>query len=518
MRIGAVCLAVAFGVGVLTSCGEQPSAPAPQTGAAPAEQHLVLDRGADSPLAVAVHGDAVLVLTTSDDGVVRSQFSDDGGPFRPGEELVTGVRWAMLDDPVRLADGAWYALGTGGVERRGGDEELVHEPFAVRSDDGLVWERVEVTGFARPADVNDLVVHDQQLLAVGAYRTADDPSMGGFTAQAWSSTDGSTYAEVDLPDVPDYRGYRTESAVGDAVTTGSTIVLGGQVGPHAAIWTSDDGETWRASDDSDLAAAQRVVGLDATTNGPVLATVVGGDRRVVRSDDAGLSWRPVAGLGAADEEDWAPLWRAGDRFLTWQAAAGGEPDWFSPEVCYADLRQCGAQPPPVVVAGEGDGAWRPVALGASDELDAVVGTADGRVLALGTTARGVRVRTWTSWGEVPDASSVAEPETVQVTMLAEGEAPEMGTTYAHPLNTHCGIERVWFADSTWRRTDDGARTWPEAWSGAPRGWPVPKRDGIPSGSVYGFATLEADGSMTYTDADGAVLATYQRAARPFYCD
>ncbi|TYL45994.1 hypothetical protein FXB39_15955 [Nocardioides sp. BGMRC 2183] len=514
MRTVSISLALTLGLtaSALSACGDRPSAESAPRGTA-VEQQLRLDRGADSSIGVGVDGDDVLVVTTSDDGVLGSHFSVGGADFRAGDPLETRRTTATLTDPVRLDDGSWYAVGVGGVERSDGEEELSHEPFAVRSADGLTWELVEVSGFALPADVEDLAVEGGRLLAVGAYRTAADASHGGFTAQVWSSEDGVRFAEVDLPGVPEYRGYRSESFASEVAKTSQGVVVAGGVGDRAAVWTSTGSDDWIAVEDENLADAYRVIGLEAAGD-TVLATVGGGPARAVRSADAGASWEAVPGLvPPGDEEDWTPLWRAGDRFLTWQpAAGGGETDWFSPEVCYADLDQCGEQPPPVVVAGAASGSWAPVDLGASDELEAVVGTADGRVLAVDATARGARVRAWDSWDDVPAAATVAEPETVQVTTLGQGEVPEEGTTYAYPLFTHCGIERTWFGEQTWRRTDDGSRAGPRSWTGAPKGWPAA------AGYVYGYATLEGDGSMTYTDGEGEVLATYEPARRPFFCD
>jgi hypothetical protein len=503
--LGVVLLAL-----LLTACGQQPSEPGDRRGAW-ASQRLAGAVGDDQQALMAAAGNDVLVLLVSGEGVVQPHLSVDGAPFVAGEPVATGLRrLVQLSGPVRLADGSWLAVGTGGEQFR---------PVALRSDDGLHWTRARPTGFAHPADVLDIVAVPGGAVVVGGYRTASDPAMGGFQAQAWTTSDGAAYAEAELPGVPVRRGYATESSVSRlAVVDGGDLLAAGRVGRHARAWRSDDGgATWAAADDPLLAQAYDVAGVAADGH-RVVAAVSGLDHQTITSTDGGRSWRASDALAADEESDgWAPLWQAGRRVLTVRSSSADGVDWSSPEVCYADLGQCGHQPPARLFAGDlsGDGErWRPVDAASAGTLDDVVGTADGRLLTVRRHGREVVVDTWPAGVPLRDAAAEATPRTVDLVTLGEDARPEVGVRYAAPLPTHCGVSRIWFGGQAWQRTD-GGRDY-DAGAGAEPipGWPIPRG----GGSVYGFATLGADGVLTYSDADGTVLATYEPATESFGCD
>lgn len=489
----------------LTACGNQDSGSGgEQPGGAWRTEHLEGATSVDFPTLLTTASDEALVLMLSDDGVLQSHLSVDGAEFEAGEPLDSGVRWVQVGGAVRLPDGGWFALGSGGQEVVDGDEQIRHDPVAFRSADGLVWDQVEISGFADPMEVNALEVVDGTIVVVGAYRMARDPSMGGFQAQAWTSVDGETFTEADLPGVPVHRGYDDGSYAGDLLESNGRLLASGRVGRHAAIWASDDaGRTWSAITDPVLEQAYGVSAL-VESEGTLLAGTSSSGTAAIRSTDGGTTWEPIDTLPVNEEADgWAPFWAGGGRFLTLTGV--DDSSWSTPEVCYADLDQCGNQPGPTLAASPDGGTWTSVATDGLGEIDHVAGTDDGRLLVMTGEGEGRTVHTWPAGTQLPEAEEPAAPETVELVTLDEGEAPEIGVRYAHPLYTHCGIEWLWFGDTTWRRTDDGPDYETGAGDGAPEGWPVPE-DG---GSVYGYATVREDGVLEYTSDDGTVLATYE---------
>lgn len=505
-------LVVAPALLVLSACGEQASDPdgAADPGAWRTE-HLDLATSVDFPTLMVSDGDDVLVLAVSDEGVVQSQLSAGGAEFEAGAPLDLGEKYAVLGDVVHLDDGSWYALGSGGVVGEGDDESFAFDPLALRSADGLTWERVEVSGFADAVEFNDVQVIGDRIVAAGDYRTEKDPGMGGFEAHVWTSDDGRSFTEVRLPGVPEYRGYDDESYVGDVVTVDGDLLAAGRVGRHAALWRSDDdGSSWSSVDEPLLDRIYAINSLRAVGT-TVMASTTGSGTSAMASTDGGATWSEVEALPVDEEaESWAPLWAAGDRFFT--LVGVDDQSWSSPEVCYADLDQCGANPPPRVVASADGTSWTAIDLPDS-EIDEVVGTDDGRILVLAAEG-GVVVRTWPAGAELPVADGPATPETVELRMLDEGEEPTVGVTYAAPLYTHCGIDWFWFGETTWKRTDGGPDYETGAGDGVPEGWPVPPN----GGSVYGYATVGEDGVLTYTDGEGVVLATYEENPNAPGCD
>lgn len=495
----------------LAACGDEPSDPS-SSAAGWEAQHLAGDPAVDFPTLLATAGDDALVLFLAEDGTLRSYLSEDGADFAAGDPLPTGEKYVALGGVVRV-DGGWYALGSGGTARVDGDDEMLFEPLAFRSVDGSTWERVEVGGFSDAVEFNDVEVVDGAIVAAGSYRTLRRPADGGFEARAWISEDGTTFDEVTLPGVPDYRGYDDESYVGDIVATDDALVASGRVGRSAALWRSaDGGRTWTGVDDPVLASAYSISAMHADGS-TVVATVGSTDTAAIRSDDGGRTWAPVGALPVNEEtEGWAPLWAGGGRFFTLTGI--DDTSWSEPEVCYADLDQCGRSPEPSLVASDDGSDWTTVDTRGLGEIDQVAGLGDGRLLVMTGEGEGRTVHTWPAGDDLPVAEQPALPETVELVTLAEGEEPETGVRYHHPLYTHCGIDWVWFGDTTWRRTDDGPDYETGAGDEAPDGWPVPP-DG---GNVFGYATVLGDGTLEYTDEDGSVLATYEERSGAPGCD
>lgn len=494
----------------LAACGEGtgPGSGGPMTKGAWATQRLVAKVTADSAPLLGTSGDDALVLAVSEEVTIQSHLSIDGEPYEPGEPLGTGLGHVQLAGVVPLPDGGWLTLGSGGLVERNGDSELAFEPVAFRSVDGLVWERVEVAGFDQPVDVNDLAVFEGTIVAAGSYRTADDPAMGGFEAHVWTSTDGTSFSEIDLPGVPSPNGHDDESYAGHLAATGGRLMAAGQLDGSASLWTSDDqARTWRRTADPALDAAYAVTGL-AAVGDVVVAGIGDGAVTALRSIDRGATWTPVDALPVGGEEaGWAPVW--GDEHRFWTLTGIDDTTWSRPEACYADLEQCGHAPDPRVVVSTDGTAWTGVDL--PGEPEAISSTADGRVVVLATDARGFAVHTLPAGGSPPHARPTPEPETVDLVTLEEGDQAEVGVRYHAPMYVHCGMDWFWFGDATWRRTDDGRDVETGAGDGAPDDWPL-------AGQVlYGHATRTDADHLEYAVGD-EVVATYRRATGAPGCD
>jgi hypothetical protein len=486
----------------MTACGEltAPGGSPDDPVGAWESQRLVAEVGADQAPLMGTSGDDAIVLAVSEEGTVLSHLSTGGGAFEAGEPLETDLGFLQLGGVVRLPGGDWFTLGSGGEVETDGDTELAFEPVAFRSADGLTWEQVEVTGFARPVEVNDLDVVDDALVVAGAYRTAVDPSMGGFEAHVWSSSDAASFDEADLPGVRAPQGYRNESYAGHVAVIGDRLLAAGRVDRSATVWISDDeARTWQQASDPELDDVYDVSGL-AVVGDVVLAGVGEGSVSALRSTDRGATWSPVAGLPAAAETGWAPVWSDQDRF--WTLTGVDDMSWSRPEVCYADLDQCGQDPGPRLVTSPDGSEWTSVEL--SGEPEEITGTADGRVLVLGVDGEGLVVRSLAPGTSPPESDEEAEPEVVELVTLGEGESPEIGVRYHAPMFVHCGMDWFWFGDATWRRTDDGPDVETGAGDEAPQAWPLVGQ------TLYGYAVLTDADHLEYSDGD-EVIATYRRA-------
>ncbi len=473
-------------------------------------QRLVAEVGADQLPLLGLSGDDALVVAISEQGTILSHLSTGGSPFEAGQPFKTDLGYVQLGGVGRLPDGNWFTLGSGGMVGNGGDTELAFEPVAFRSADGLAWEQVEVTGFAHPVDVNDLeVLEDGTLVAAGTYRTAADPGNGGFEAHVWTSADAASFAPVDLPGVQTPRGYDNESYVGHLAVTSDRLLAAGRVDRSAAVWTSDDeARTWQRASDPDLDDVYDISGL-AAVGDVVLAGVGEGSVTALRSTDQGATWAPADGLPVAGMEgSWAPVWADQDRF--WTLTGIDDMSWSRPEVCYADLDQCGRDLAPRLVTSPDGSGW--TAADMPVEPDAIAGTADGRVLVVGMDSDGaVVVHTLAAGTSPPEAPAIAEPETVELVTLEEGETPEVGVRYHAPMYVHCGMTWFYFGDTTWRRTDNGPGVETGAGDQAPEGWPLVGQ------VLYGYATLTDTDELEYS-LDDETIATYRRADGAPGCD
>jgi hypothetical protein len=497
---GLLGLAISLLLG-LTACGDA-TGPEPETSRGEWEsQQLEAKVGSDNSPLLATSGEDALVISVSEKGTLLSHLSVAGAPFEPGEPLQTGTRFVRFGDVVPLPDGGWFALGSGGSFQRDGDTEIAFDPLAFRSSDGLTWEQVEVTGFEQPLDVNDVAVIDGLVVVAGNIRPKVDEGMGGYAASLWTSPDARAFTKVDLPGVPTPRGYRDDSYAGQLAQVGDRVLVAGRVSRSAALWASDDrGRSW-----VELSA----VGLDdlydltalTTVDDVLVAGAAGAKVSAVRSTDQGVTWTAVKALPVESEEaGWAPVWADQARF--WTLTGVDDMSWSNPEVCYADLDQCGKDPGPRLATSMDGLDWTAVDL--PGEPDEITGTADGRVLVLAVNRQGLVVHTLAAGSTPPEAPTESLPKTVDLVTVEEGETPEVGVRYHAPMYVHCGMDWFWFGDATWRRTDDGPDVETGAGDGSPEGWPM-------SGQViYGFATLTDADHLVYSTGDEAI-ATYERA-------
>lgn len=490
--------------GTAAGCGTQ-GEPQPQVGDWQTER-LDFTAGPDQAALLATSGDDAVVVVVTEDGTLRSELSEAGAAFRPGEPLATDQGYLQLADVVRLPDGDWYAMGSGGLVERDGDEELLFEPVAFRSDDGLTWAPVLVAGIVGPVDINDLEVVQGVLVVAGATRNADHPGMGGFQAKVWTSADTVSFTETALPGVPEPRGYRNESYAGHLALTTDRLLLAGRIGDSAALWsadarTSDRTTTWRQVEDTPLAGVYDVSGLAAVGDVALAGLGGGGSSTALRSADQGESWSPVEALSAGSEElGWAPTWSDGERF--WTLTGIDDQSWSSPEVCYADLEQCGDNPAPRLVVSADADSWTAVTL-PEGEVETIAGTGDGRALVLALDQDGLAVHTLAAGSSPPPAPEPTEPKTVELVTVPKGERPEVGVRYHAPMYLHCGMDWLWFADTSWRRTDDGPEVETGAGDEGRPGWPVA------GGMLYGYAELTDADHLNYLIGDDEVIATYR---------
>jgi hypothetical protein len=512
---------------LLGGCGSEPHVDGPGDAAPPAAewttQAIDLEQGADRELQIATWGDEVVLIGTTEDDVLQSWSGRAGGVLAEGTPLPTDVTYLSLGGAARLGN-RWLTLGSGGLEEVEGDGELRFAPHAYRSDDGLTWESLEVTGFSGPLDVQELVARGDRWVAVGNRRGAEDPGSGGFAARAWWTTDGEAWTEVELPSSA------TESVATDVAVLGDRMLAVGHDGDDPAMWTSiDGGASWTRAADRALDGV-RSLGFVAAHEETVLVT---GSPRLgpdddestagsvlLRSTDGGETW------AAADQppptegtEGWLPLHGGGDgRFLT--TTSTYLQSWEQPEVCYADIDRCRMDSVEALYESADGDTWRrvdPSGLGEGEagEVVAIETAEDGTVVAL-TWDDGLRLSTWPG---VVDLPTTAEPElpTTDLVQLADGAAPETGVAYAVPLYVHCGMDWLFLGDEPWERTDDGPDVETGAGEAADPAWPIAQQ------TIFGFATLADDGTLEYSIGDLAgereVIATYEPATEePPGCD
>jgi hypothetical protein len=193
-------------------------------------------------------------VTTGGPGLVaaslgRGCYTTQAGNLAPIWTSTDGITWTRAPSDPDF-DGAWLrAIATGGPgfvavgSRRAG-------PQAWYSADGTTWELASVP--SPPVDVGidddhadawmqDVAISGDVLVAVGEIGTSCGQNCGRYEPVAWTSTDGMTWTEVDLP-IPATRvtiGGDGFVAVGNALCDFPECVGG------PTVWTSSDGVHWR---------------------------------------------------------------------------------------------------------------------------------------------------------------------------------------------------------------------------------------------------------------------------------
>ncbi|HRW37656.1 MAG: hypothetical protein KDB04_10115 [Acidimicrobiales bacterium] len=506
--IGGVALLVLLSGG----CGSEP-VDGPGDSAPPAAewttQRIDGEQGADRELQLGTWDDEVMIVGVTEDDELWSSSGRAGTRFAPTEPMATDVTYLSLGGTARLGN-RWLTIGSGGLAEVDGDGELQFEPHAFRFGDAAAWEEVPVTGFSGPMEVQELVARGDRWVAVGNLRDRDDPASGGVEAAAWWSTDGEAWHEVVLP----VDGQ--ESVAADVAVVGDRLLAVGHDDASAALWSSaDGGETWARIADPVLDDATGLGSVQASgdtvlvTGTPALESEedeMEAPLVLLRSTDGGGTWStPSTPPPTKGVEPWLPLEGSGPFLTTTSLYLEG---WRQPEACYADIDRCRMDSVEALYASADGDRWARVdtsTLGEGEvgEVRAIDTTAEGAVVAI-TWDDGLRVSTWPAAVDLPTMAEPSEPE-ADVTLLAEGDEPELGVRYAQPLGIHCGMDWLFFGGEPWQRTDDGPDVETGAGDAPDPGWPVAQQ------TIFGFATLTDDGVVEYSIGDGEVIATYERA-------
>jgi hypothetical protein len=169
-----------------------------------------------------------------------------------------GRSWTMVDDEDLLASGdqqIWSVHNAGGrligvgYTTEGGS----YDAAVWTSTDGLGWVRVDPGMFAETGVQLMKAIaggtHGMPFVAVGCKDDVSKCDLGGDSdAAVWISDDGETWNEVDL--------HPGDGVVGDGIQTmfvlarqGDTFVASGTATARtgdldAAVWTSTDGRSW----------------------------------------------------------------------------------------------------------------------------------------------------------------------------------------------------------------------------------------------------------------------------------
>jgi hypothetical protein len=489
--------------------GDTGEGPMEASGGAGEWTHQALDTkpGADAPVVLAVDGDRVAVVSTSEEGVITGFATDAGGEFRSGEPVATGLDFLALGGAVPFR-GGWLSLGSGGMTPD--REDLLFAVHAFRSGDGMTWSPVEAAGLTEPADVLGMAATEDAAVAVGVLRTADPPANGGFRGVAWHTADGESWAAVPLPTTT---GAGTASAV---AAVGDEFLAVGGAGNAGVLWSSTDGgASWAAVERPGLPATVELRDIAAEGDVVVVSGARGaegegeGRQVLARSTDGGATWHEVDRPPPPNrgEELPFPLSSGGGRFFT--VGYSFVETWSDPELCYADITLCQQDMAFSLYASDDGDAWSRIdrsGIGEGDagEVDQAVATDDGRVVALQRGWEDIGAWTWPARVPLPTEAEPVEP-TSDVDLLEEGHVPEVGRRYAAPLYVHCGMDWLYLGGEPWQRTDDG----PDVETGAGQSpsdeWPVAQQ------TIFGFATLVEDDLVEYSIGQGddaEVIATY----------
>ena len=203
-----------------------------------------------------------------------------------------GERWSL--ESIDAAPGS-FAVGVATDSRTGrvyAAGRSGPEPVVWASTRGGDWTRLKIPTLSSGTDrerVVAIAATEGGLLAGGSV----GPELGDRRARFWRSTDGALWEAV--PDDPAFAG--AEVVAIEPLAGGGYVALGhlgtGQRSTGSVAWRSDDGVTWRRSDDPALAGGL-ASSLATDADGSLVAVGSDLDEReavVWRSTDGGATWQ-----------------------------------------------------------------------------------------------------------------------------------------------------------------------------------------------------------------------------------
>ena len=230
------------------------------------------------------------------------------GPWEAVAWQVVAAPFPAGDPPATRIDGLVAgnsrALGWGRVGAPGRNDFNDFAGIFVTAD-GRGWRSVALDGGVAPPDTSEV------------YRVAAGPAgwlaFGSVCCTAeegpaiWTSADGLDWTRRPIEGDID-----ATATLGDAVGTAEGWLIVGGSGGEAAIWSSDDGQTWEAVDLEAAGLGPGGLWDVAVANGQLLAVgtvddAAGTHDGAIFASDDGLAWRRVAAddptLTGPDEEE-----------------------------------------------------------------------------------------------------------------------------------------------------------------------------------------------------------------------
>ena len=317
------------------------------------------------------------------------------------------------------------------------DYETFRPLSRLTSDGGATW--IDGTISELPFDVSGVAVVDGNLLAPGAFRPIDQPSMGPFTPGMFRSDDGVTWSEVELDrTVFD----STDGGVGPIIDAGDRLVTtssredGGYFVP-ALFESHDGGLTWQTV--SDPSPAPTMI----TNAGP---TLFGIDS--FHLPDAPADPITVYSSGAwtaIDVSGFVPPFQNSSSFVLAGGVAALITFAVEPTVdyCYEHPDDCEHGYLPTLLLIDQDESVVSVDLGfaAARAPSSALVRSDGSLDVVTYDGDRLVLRSWdASNGPVPTLPDVAPFVSTGPPVVQWDSDLELGTTYRFPLGTHCGID------------------------------------------------------------------------------
>ena len=470
--------------------------------------------GADSPTGFGADGDDVLVSCSARTGRCEPPLGRRRGLPGRRADRDRGRRLSRLRRPGP----ARRHLVAGRLGRHGGRGQRRDAEFAprvLRSQDGLSWEPVQVTGIPGPVDLH---VGRRGGRRPGRRRRQaqrrSTPAVRAFNAAAWRSEDGS---RLDRGRPARRRGpaglpRRVGVALWRRPGIGSWPAEA--LGQRAALWASDDaGRSGPAGRPPWTTCPGQRSGrrrLDRARERQHQERPESAGGRLLRSDDGGLTLGEAEDQPAPTARAARPLWAGGGRYFT--LTEPGFDLYFDPGVCYADLAQLRRRPrcqASALIHASNDGdSWSVV-----DTATPTWATSSREPSAPLT---GVRLRPrrpgrpgdqrWPGGTAFPEGRPPAGPDRVDLVQVAEGATPSpvSGTT---PRSSSTA---AWTGSTSATRPGSGPTADPTSrpvqGTSSPQGWPLVGQ------TIYGYATLSDPGVVEYSIGgdDDEVIATYEK--------